>query len=102
MPFFEPSSTTPRTMRPGWSTPTGWRSRATPAAPQRLRERERQLLREHELRWTAPLHGLARRARFRRGFPECVTITAEAFLARAGEVFRLAPVRHLILTEVAG
>src|SRR5207249_2868912 len=73
-----------------------------PNALRRLRERERLLLREHELRWTAPLHGLVQRARFRRGFPECVTVAADEFLAHADALFRLAPVRHLILTEGNG
>jgi uncharacterized protein (TIGR02996 family) len=73
-----------------------------PNVLRRLRERERVLLREHELRWTAPLHGLVQRARFRRGFPECVTVGADEFLAQADALFRLAPVRHLILTEGNG
>ncbi len=66
----------------------------------RLRRRERELLLAHEQEWTAPLHGIVRRARFCRGFPECVTLTAENFLAHADTLFRQAPVRHLILTEV--
>jgi uncharacterized protein (TIGR02996 family) len=66
----------------------------------RLVKRERQLLVEHESRWAAPLHGLVRRARFVRGFPQRVTLPAEWFLAHAADLFRLAPVRHLILTEV--
>jgi uncharacterized protein (TIGR02996 family) len=64
-----------------------------------LRERERQLL-ANELRWTAPLHGLVQRARFVRGFAERVTLTAEQFLAHADALFRLTPVRHLILIDV--
>src|SRR5688572_26734802 len=49
----------------------------------RLRERERRLLWSNESTWTAPLHGKVRRARFSRGFPECVTLTVENFLAHA-------------------
>jgi uncharacterized protein (TIGR02996 family) len=75
---------------------------ADPETGHRLRQREVCLLREHELRWTTPLHGLVQRARFVRGFPERVTLLAEGFLRHAGAVFRLAPVRHLILTEAAG
>jgi uncharacterized protein (TIGR02996 family) len=76
------------------------RGDATPDAHAGLRQHERHQLRAYELEWTAPLHGLVRRARFRRGFPECVTVTAEVFLARADDIFRLAPVRHLILIDV--
>jgi hypothetical protein len=75
---------------------------AVPAAAARLRRREQELLLRHEMEWSAPLHGLVKRARFRRGFAERVTVTAEGFLAHADSLFRLAPVRHLILTEVAG
>ncbi|MCI0461041.1 MAG: TIGR02996 domain-containing protein [Gemmataceae bacterium] len=78
------------------------RGHSTAAVQHRLLQRERRLLREHELTWTAPLHGLVRRARFRRGFPECVTVTADDFLARADDLFRLAPVQHLILIDVHG
>lgn len=63
-----------------------------------LWERERQLLWDHELRWTAPLHGLVQRARFVRGFVEQVFVFANDFLPHAEALFRLAPVRHLILT----
>ena len=42
-----------------------------------LGERERQLLGEHELRWTAPLHGLVQRARFVRGFVEQVFVLGD-------------------------
>jgi len=38
----------------------------------------------------------------RRGFPELVKMTAESFLRTGAEVYRRAPVRHLILTEVVG
>jgi hypothetical protein len=36
---------------------------------------------------------------FRRGFPECVTVRAEDFLAHADTLFSRAPIQHLILTE---
>jgi uncharacterized protein (TIGR02996 family) len=68
----------------------------------RLRRRERELLLAHEREWSAPLHGIVRRARFFRGFPERVTLTAESFLAHADTLFGRAPARHLILTEVGG
>src|SRR5437773_2457581 len=41
-------------------------------------ERQRQLLREHELRWTAPLHGIVQRARFVRGFVEQVFVLVDS------------------------
>jgi len=63
-------------------------------------ERQRQLLHKHEQRWTAPLHGIVQRARFVRGFVEQVFVIADGFLPRAEELFRLAPIRHLIVTEV--
>jgi uncharacterized protein (TIGR02996 family) len=66
----------------------------------RLRRRERKLLVAHEKEWSAPLHGIVRRAGFRRGFPERVTLTAQDFLEHGDTLFRRAPVRHLILTEV--
>lgn len=63
-----------------------------------LWERERQLLGEHEMRWTAPLHGLVQRARFVRGFVEQVFVLGDDFLRHAEALFQLAPVRHLVLT----
>jgi uncharacterized protein (TIGR02996 family) len=65
-----------------------------------LRKRERELLAANELRWTAPLHGMVQRARFVRGFAERLTLMTEAFLTHATTLFRLTPVRHVILTEV--
>ena len=38
----------------------------------------------------------------RRGFPELVKMTAESFLRTGAEVYRRAPVRHLILTDLVG
>jgi uncharacterized protein (TIGR02996 family) len=68
--------------------------------PSTLRQREQQLLLANELRWTAPMHGLVQRARFQRGFAERVTLTTDAFLLHAATLFRLTPVRHVILTQV--
>src|SRR5579859_4433991 len=47
-----------------------------PAKLADLRRRERELLVAHEAEWTAPLHGVVRRARFVRGFPERVSVPA--------------------------
>ena len=38
----------------------------------------------------------------RRGFPEVVEMTAESFLSTGAEVYRRAPVRHLLLNDVVG
>jgi uncharacterized protein (TIGR02996 family) len=64
-----------------------------------LRRREHELLVAHELEWTQPLHGIVQRARFVRGLVERVTLLAEGFVARGEELFRLAPIRHVILTD---
>jgi uncharacterized protein (TIGR02996 family) len=107
-----PDDDTPRLVYADWLDEHGDAARAEfirvqvrlaggePRESDRLRRRERDLLRKHEKEWAAPLHGIVRRARFVRGFPERVTLTAESFLAHADTLFRRAPVRHLILTEV--
>jgi hypothetical protein len=51
------------------------------------------------MEWTAPLHGIVQRARFVRGFVERVTLLPEGFIQRGEELFRLAPVRHVIITD---
>jgi len=38
----------------------------------------------------------------RRGFPEVVKMSAESFLSTGAEVYRRAPVRHLIVTDATG
>jgi uncharacterized protein (TIGR02996 family) len=71
-----------------------------PAKTADLRRRERELLAAHEAEWTVPLRGVVRRARFERGFPERVSVPADV-IAGAGKIFKLAPVRHLIVTGTA-
>jgi uncharacterized protein (TIGR02996 family) len=66
---------------------------------QGLKEREQGLLQEHRKRWVEPLNPLVLWAGFCRGFVEEVDIQAETFLARADTLFRLAPVRSLLLSE---
>jgi uncharacterized protein (TIGR02996 family) len=75
------------------------RGEAAPEETPALRRRERELLVAHELEWTAPLHGIVQRARFVRGFVERVTLLPEGFIQRGEELFRLAPVRHVIITD---
>jgi uncharacterized protein (TIGR02996 family) len=67
--------------------------------PQRgeLEARERALRQQCGARWSAPLAGLVRGLEFRRGFVEWVRLDAAALTARADELFRLAPLRHLDL-----
>src|SRR5436190_8371110 len=65
-----------------------------------LQERERLLLAEHGTRWAAPLAGMVRGCRFRRGFIEDVEIDeAGIFRWVHEEVFRLAPVRRLCFND---
>jgi uncharacterized protein (TIGR02996 family) len=107
-----PDDDTPRLVYADWLDEHGDAARAEfirvqvrlaggdPKGIDRLHRRERDLLWKHEKEWAAPLHRIVRRARFVRGFPERVTLTAGSFLAHADTLFRRAPVRHLILTEV--
>jgi uncharacterized protein (TIGR02996 family) len=74
--------------------------RPEPSGADDLRRRGRELLAAHEAEWTVPLHGVVRRARFVRGFPECVTVPADV-IAGAGKIFKHAPVRHLIVAGTA-
>lgn len=74
----------------------------------RLRDRERHLLGANRARWVAAFPVLRDRGvtasdrwEFRRGFVECVTLSARSFLDRGEAVFRLAPVRRLRLVGVA-
>src|SRR5262245_27924648 len=67
-----------------------------------LTEIEQHLLAQHFDAWTAPLRGLASRCDLRRGFVEIVYLEAKRFLQCGEELFRLAPVRHALLHDVAG
>src|SRR3954451_2032774 len=62
-----------------------------------LEPRERELLARHEGDWAAGLPGLVDFWVFRRGFVEEVGLSAREFLARARDLFRLAPVREVHL-----
>jgi uncharacterized protein (TIGR02996 family) len=62
-----------------------------------LLEREQVLLGRYEPAWIAPLRDIVTRWRFRCGFVEDVTITAESLLRRGAELYRLTPVRHVRL-----
>lgn len=63
-----------------------------------LQKRVRSLVKEHGKVWTEPMRKakLGKDWRFRRGFPEEVTLSARVFVVVAEEVFRLAPTLRAI------
>jgi len=65
-----------------------------------LRDREATLLARYQAPWSDRLRGMAPWTEFRRGFIETVNVEARVFLRRAGELFRLAPVRHVRFLDV--
>lgn len=70
-------------------------------------DRAAALIDKHGALWRQPLaplidDGVITRPTFLRGFVEDVTMTAATFAKRARDVYALAPVRHLSLTDVAG
>jgi uncharacterized protein (TIGR02996 family) len=109
----EPQEDAPRLVFADWLDDNGQPERAefirlqievaTGSVPPRRRaelyRRQDDLLRAHELAWVGPLADLVQRARFVRGFVERVTVTAEGFLQDGPQLFDLAPVRHVILTD---
>jgi uncharacterized protein (TIGR02996 family) len=66
---------------------------------ERLRQRQRELLAEHETRWTGPLAEFVAGFEFRRGFIENVSLGAGAFLRHGESLWRSAPVRGVRLTN---
>lgn len=65
----------------------------------RLVERAQELIVRHRRAWRIP--GLTSRQEFRRGFMETLALSPTEFLARAGDLFRQAPVRWVEFTEWA-
>jgi uncharacterized protein (TIGR02996 family) len=65
-----------------------------------LRQREAALLERYAGHWSEPLVKLTSARTFVRGFVEKVSLTGRDFLDRAGELYRLAPVCMVILTEI--
>jgi len=55
---------------------------------------------QHSQTWGQPLAMLVDSFEFDRGFIELVAMPASAFLERAGQLYQLAPIRHLDLTGV--
>jgi uncharacterized protein (TIGR02996 family) len=64
--------------------------------------RRRQLSRAIGPRIAAAVAPMVDSWQLRRGFPELVELKAARFLADAKAIYRHAPVRHLILTDIAG
>lgn len=64
-------------------------------------QRVQQLLNSAGERIAAAVAPLVDDWQLRRGFPEVVQMSAQAFLTQIAEVYRRAPVRHLILTDAA-
>lgn len=61
---------------------------------------ETNLLARYHALWSRNLMGIAGWAEFRRGFVETVNIPARQFLARANDLFLIAPVRHVRFLDV--
>lgn len=59
-----------------------------------------QMLEPHREEWAGPVGGRVAWYDFYRGFVEVVKLDAGAFLVQAGELYRLAPIRRLVLTGV--
>lgn len=62
--------------------------------------REETLERDYRLAWAGSLATLVDDFQYDRGFVELVALSARGFLDRAPQLFALAPIRHLKLTEV--
>lgn len=67
-----------------------------------LLARQAALLQQHGDEWRRPFARLVEVAEFRRGFVEVVRLTARAFIRSAARLFRLAPIRRVELTKLAG
>ncbi len=77
----------------------GRREHYMPDGKSDLLDRERALLHRRGKAWAAPVADLVLDYRFRRGFPEEVTMDTATFLARANELYQRAPVLHLTLRD---
>lgn len=67
-----------------------------------LSQREADLLAAHQAEWAAGIAGLVAAFEFRRGLLDSVTMTGREFRRHAHELFRLAPIRRVRLTEPLG
>jgi uncharacterized protein (TIGR02996 family) len=67
----------------------------------RFGEEARTIENEHRTpAWTNGVEKLVRLPRFIRGFVEKIVVDAQQYLDRADEIYRVAPIRHLVLSEV--
>jgi uncharacterized protein (TIGR02996 family) len=64
-----------------------------------LTEASGALLKHYHAEWTRGVEALASQPLFSRGFVEHVTMDARRFLESASELYRLAPIRHIALTN---
>lgn len=60
-----------------------------------VKARAQELLTAHEQEWVAPLRPLVLAWKFRHGFVERVTVTADTFLKAGDTLFRLTPLRQV-------
>lgn len=69
-----------------------------------LQIREADLLDEYQTEWTGPIADLVTRNAFARGFVEFIVVEVNEFVERAEELFRLAPIRSVLLNchRIAG
>jgi uncharacterized protein (TIGR02996 family) len=67
-----------------------------------LEDEEHALLARHGAEWSAPFEGFADEWRFRRGFVEDASLSAEALLAHGEALFATGPLRRLQLRVPAG
>jgi uncharacterized protein (TIGR02996 family) len=69
--------------------------------PGPLLRREASLLHDHRAVWVKPLRRIGTHVEFQRGFPEKIHLAAPKFVSVARELFAVAPIRTLRLTQVA-
>lgn len=66
------------------------------------RARAQMLLAQHRAQWLTPFGDSILDATFHRGFPSLVKVTGATLRARAGDLFRLAPIEHLDVVDLRG
>ena len=65
----------------------------------RLTVRANELLAQHQAEWTAPVRSLAETPLLLRGLVEGVTLPAAKFLSVAPQLYKIAPIRQVILVD---
>lgn len=66
----------------------------------RAQSRYVELLQQHEYEWKRPVLAIAEDCELERGLVAAVRLPAERFMHRGAELFRLAPIVHVELTDV--